>query len=213
MNELAKQLREHQESHPYLGDLYQALHTFADRLIERFFMDVRMPQVVISLEKDRRNKLGSYRPSDGYTLTHTINLNISTMKTGSEAASTLAHELVHAWQVVDGHPCKKNHHGADFHQKMAELGIITSGPLGMHKEETADWLNWMLENEDLEFERYVLPGASQKPRRQLNLFRCGCEGGNPIRSRKYLSVRCLDCGEIYAYVPPSARSRSKKSMG
>lgn len=213
MNELAKQLREHQEAHPILGGLYRTMHTFADRLIDQYFSDVAMPQVVISFEKDRRTKLGHYRPYDGYMLAHTINLNISTMKDGREAASTLAHELVHAWQAVDGHPCEKNYHGMDFHSKMAELGIVTQGPKGMHCDETADWLNWLEENDDLQLEKFVLPGVNQKTRRQLNLFHCACEGGNPVRSRKYLHLICMDCEQVYQYIPPSARSRSKKSMG
>lgn len=211
--ELAKGLRAHQEAHPVIGTLYRSLHTFADRLLERFFSEDDMPQVVISVEKDRRNRLGHYRPYDGYTLCHSINLNIAALKDGLEAASTLAHEIVHVWQVVDGHPCQKNYHGQDFHSKMAELGIETAGPHGVHERNTADWLNWIEENSDLNLEKFVLPGADQKPRRQLNLFRCACEGGNPVRSRKWLTLQCLDCGEIYRYVPPSARSRSVRSAG
>jgi hypothetical protein len=213
MEELAKQLREQQESHERLGPLYGALHGFADRLVERYFSDVNMPPCVISFEKDRRTKLGHYRPYDGYTLTHAINLNIWIMKSAVEAAETLAHELVHLWQVVDGHPCQKNFHGDDFHGKMLELGIETRGPTGMHVAKRAEWLNFLEENQDLELEKFVLPGVDLKPRRQLNLFHCKCEGGNPIRSRKMLDVFCNECQEDYEYVPPSARSRRRPSMG
>lgn len=213
MEDLAVSLRAHQEAHETLGGLYRALHTFADRLIERFFSDVEMPQIVLSMEKTRRNRLGHYRPSDGYLLVHTINLNIYTMKTGLQAASTLAHELVHAWQVMDGHPCEKNYHGTDFHEKMAELGIETVGPRGMHKRETDAWLNWMEENSDLKLDKFLMPGINQRARRQLNLFHCECDGGNPIRSRKWLDVTCNECGQEYQYVPTSARSRSRPSAG
>ena len=213
MTELASMLRAHQEGHPTLGDLFKALHTFADRTCKRYFDDVEMPPVAISMDNDRRNKLGHYRIRDGYLQEHAINLNPLALRSGAEAAETLAHELVHLWQVVDGHPCVNNHHGADFHERIATMGIDARGPRGMHHGTTADWLNWMLENEDLELEKYLLPGAAQKGRRQLNLFRCQCEGGNPIRSRKWLDVHCYDCGEDYQYVPVSARRRSGATRG
>lgn len=213
MENLAADLRAHQEAHEVFGGLYRSLHTFSDRLIAEYFQGVDMPQIALSMNKTRRNRLGHYLPFDGYLLVHTVNLNIYTMKTGLEAASTLAHELVHVWQVVDGHPCVKNYHAADFHAKMAELGIETSGPLGEHRSETAKWLNWMEENSDLKLGSFLLPGAAQKARRQLNLFRCACEGGNPVRSRKWLDIRCNECGEDYEFVPPSARSRSRPSRG
>jgi predicted SprT family Zn-dependent metalloprotease len=211
VDELARKLREHQEAHPQVGGLYRALHTFADRLIEHHFSHLDMPQLALSIEKDRRNKLGHYRPFDGYMMVHTINLNISTMKDGEEAAETLAHEIVHLWQVVDGHPCKKNHHGEDFHAMMAQIGIETRGPLGHHVSRTATWLNWMEENADLNLAAFTLPGVNQRARRQLNLFRCQCEGGNPVRSRKMLDIYCHDCGCDYEYVPISQRRRSGPS--
>lgn len=213
MAELASLLRQHQEDHPKLGELFTALHTFADRTAKRYFDDVDMPQFVISFDKDRRNKLGHYRMVDGYYQPHAINLNVHAMRNAAEAAETLAHEMVHLWQVVDGHPCVKNYHGDDFHAKAHSMGLDTRGPLGQHHGRKAEWLNWMEENADLELERYKLPGVDAKARRQLNLFHCGCEGGNPVRSRKWLDITCNDCGHDYEYVPTSARSRSAKSRG
>lgn len=213
MTELANLLRQHQESHPTLGELFKALHTFADRTGKRYFDDVEMPQFVISLDKDRRNKLGHYRHYDGYYQPHAINLNVHALKNGSEAAETLAHEMVHLWQVVDGHPCVKNYHGPDFHERARSMGLMTVGSKGMHAGTSAEWLNWLEENGDLELAKYILPGVDAKAKRQLNLFHCACEGGNPIRSRKWLDVSCNDCGYDYEYVPASARRRSNKSMG
>jgi predicted SprT family Zn-dependent metalloprotease len=213
VTELASMLRQHQESHPTLGDLFRALHTFADRTAKRYFDDVEMPPVAISLDKDRRTKLGHYRPRDGYLQEHAINLNVHAHRTAADLVQTLAHELVHLWQVVDGHPCVNNHHGSDFHTRIATMGIETSGPRGMHRSTSAEWANWLEENADLELERYVLPGVEAKARRQLNLFHCQCEGGNPIRSRRWLDVTCNECGEDYEYVPTSARRRSGGSRG
>ena len=213
MSKLASMLRQHQEEHATLGPLFTALHTFADRTTDRFFSDVEMPPVVISLDKDRRNKLGHYRTRDGYFQEHAINLNVHAHRTAADLVQTLAHELVHLWQVVDGHPCVNNHHGADFHERAHTLGLDTRGPKGVHHGTMDIWLNWLLENEDLELEKYVLPGVEEKARRQLNLFHCQCEGGNPIRSRKMLEVYCHDCESDYVYIPISARRRSSKSRG
>jgi hypothetical protein len=192
VTDITTQLRQHQEADPTFGGLFTALHTFADRTMEEFYYDApAMPYPVVALEKDRRNRLGYYTQRDGYTLVHRINLNPFALKTGWDAAETLAHEMVHLWQGHVGRPLKRNYHNAEFHARMALYGIETEGKLGQHKGYGARWDAWRVENEDLELERYHLPGFNAKPTRKLLKHQCSC--GNTFRCRKPLAAMCLDC--------------------
>lgn len=195
--DVVAKLRRHQEADPTFGLFFLALHTFADRTIDEFFYDYPdMPRPVISVDKDRRTRLGKYRVRDGYALFHSINLNVFALKSGTDAAETLAHELVHMWETHAGKPAKNNVHTDEFHQRMALMGIHTEGPRGHHVGYTdGRWQAWLEENDDLNLGQYVLPGAdAKKPRRMLKL-KCAC--GNTIHHRRALSIMCLDCEEPY----------------
>lgn len=197
--DITTMLRQHQEEDELLGGLFKALHTFADRTMEEFYSDTpTMPYPVVAMEKDRANRLGYYTTKDGYTLVHRINLNPYSLKTGTEAAETLAHEMVHLWQAHIGRPCLRNYHGADFHQRMAHYGILTKGKRGHHTgyDESGTWPAWMKRNEDLELDKYVLPGADQQPKRKLLKFACP-ECDFSFRTRRadaYVVCMNEDCG-------------------
>lgn len=202
-------LREAQERDPVLGPLFQALHTFADRLREEFFSDEpKMPHPVIAMEKDRGKRLGYYTERDGYLLLHRINLNPYALRTGSDAAETLAHEMVHLWQWVIGRPCKNNYHGREFHEKMAEMGIISTGRNGYHADFEERWLTWMtVDNHDLGLPHFILPGMDAEPTRKMKKLQCP-ECGNSFRNRRVINVLCMDCDAPFELVAPSARKAS-----
>lgn len=198
---MTEMLREHQEADPTLGNFFAALHTFADRLYERFYEDVPdMPRPVVAMEEDRRSRKGYYTARDGYALVHRINLNPFTLRNGAEAAETLAHEIVHLWQEHVGRPCQRNYHGAEFHERMALYGIDTSGRLGYHRGYVDDtWQGFMDECADLDLASYVLPGMDAKaPRRMLKLQCPGC--GNSVRNRREISIVCGDCDVPFVLV-------------
>jgi len=157
VSDITTALRAHQEADPILGGLFRALHTFADRTIDEFYHDTPdLPYPVVAMEKDRRSRRGYYTDRDGYALVHRINLNPYCLRNGAEAAETLAHELVHLWQSHVGRPIKRNYHSAEFHQRMAEYGIETTGKLGTHVSYLdVTWPNWMVTNEDLQLENYI----------------------------------------------------------
>lgn len=197
MTDITTTLRQHQETDDKLGLFFAALHTFADRTKETFFKDAPdLPCPVVSMEKDRRNRHGYYSEKDGYTLVHRINLNPFSLRTGAEAAETLAHEMVHLWQAHIGRPCRRNYHGAEFHSRMAQYGIVTQGKRGHHKGYSdATWSNWMKSNADLKLEAFVLPGMDAKPGRQMIKWQCP-ECSFSFRSRRMdVYVLCLneDC--------------------
>lgn len=187
-------LREHQETDPTFGPLFAALHTFADRTMAEFFYDApKMPYPVLAMEKDRRTRRGFYTAQDGYTLIHRINLNPFSLKTGADAAQTLAHELVHLWQNHVGRPCRKNYHNEEFHARMAQYGILTEGPRGVFvKYIDATWDAWMIENEDLQLDKFLLPGIDPKPKRELLKHQCP-ECQVSVRHRNELNLICGDC--------------------
>jgi hypothetical protein len=195
-------LRRHQEGDLILGGLFSALHTFADRTIDEFFADTpSLPYPVVALEPDRKGRRGYYTERDGYALVHRINLNPFALTNGEDAALTLAHELVHLWQAHIGRPMVRNYHSAEFHQRMAEYGIETTGKAGTFSGYIdVTWPNWIEENADLELEKYILPGKEEsRPKRKLFKHVCP-DCGASFRNRNELAVLCLDCSVPFEVV-------------
>lgn len=194
MSSLYQTLRQHQESDPVFGDFFTALHAFADRTAAEFFSDTPdLPHPVVALEPDRKDRRGYYTAKDGYTLVHRINLNPVVLRNGEEAGETLAHEMVHLWQAHVGRPMERNYHGSEFHARMRQYGIETRGKGGDHvRYIDVTWPNWLVENSDLNLEKFQLPGKGVKPKRKLWKHRCPDCGAN-FRNRNELSVLCLNC--------------------
>lgn len=190
-------LRAQQELDLELGPFFTALHTFADRTIEEFFYDTpELRHPVICVEKDRASRLGYYTVRDGYTFVDRINLNVHALRTGADAAETLAHEIVHMWQAFVGKPCKRNYHGKEFHDRMAMYGIKTEGKLGKHTGYTSgQWQAWMEENADLELDKFILPGTERQPTRKMLKQQCPC--GYSFRTRVFRDASCNECGQAY----------------
>lgn len=183
-------LRQAQTEHPELGGLFVALHTFYDRTNDEFF-NGKLPKLVIVMEKDRANRRGHYTMDP--VLGHRINLNPFVLKDGAEAAEVMAHEMVHVWQACVGRPCLRNYHGTEFHKMARHLGILTEGNGGEHVGFTNDWTAWWTANDDLELERFMLPGADAKPRRR-KLLKYQCElCKKSFRARTKISATCNDC--------------------
>lgn len=161
-------IRDHQEADPQLGPLYVALYAFAHRTSEHFFGAPLRP--LLSFEDLRRNRRGRYMRVDSYGFAHAITLNPFALKTGEDAAETLAHELVHMWlevrdgTVFDGAVTIVTH-GPAFHEHMHAMGLMTEGPHGECKSHgmvdgEPVWANWLVENEDLGLGRFILGGTN-----------------------------------------------------
>lgn len=199
--DISAALAAHQEMDPVLGPFFTALHTFVIRTIDEFYSDTPgLPYPVLALEPDRKGRRGYYTERDGYALVHRINLNPYALRTGEDAAHTLAHELVHLWQSHIGAPMVRNYHGEQFHQRMADYGIETTGKLGTFSRYIdTTWPNWLVENADLELEKYILPGKDEKPKRKLFKHVCpDCSAS--FRNRNELAVLCLDCSVPFEVV-------------
>lgn len=193
---LVHRLRCQQEADPLLGGLFTALHQCADRIAAHFYRDYDLPYPVISMDRDRRTRMGHYQQRDGLTLVHRINLNPFALNNGVEAAETLAHEMVHLWQAHVGRPCERNYHSQEFHERMLCYGIKTAGKKGNHVGyEGSTWSDWIAEQGDLNLERYLLPGMDQPPPRQMLKWQCSACGFS-FRSRRHdVNIVCFneDC--------------------
>ena len=189
-------LREHQQQDPTLGTFYSALYTFADRTVAHFF-DGDLPDPVLSFE--RCNNVAEYHHGGGKLgLPDVIVINVWKLRTGAEAAESLAHELVHLWQQHHGVPHVPPYHNVMFIDQMEEMGIVANRS-GIHQGFAGDtWSKWMLENEDLQLDQFMLPGMDAKPKRKLKVFQCSC--GVRIRHRKTINVQCLDCNQPFKQV-------------
>jgi len=203
--DITASLRAHQEKDPILGDFFAALHTFADRTMDEFYADTPgMPHPVVAMEQDRVNRLGYYTQRDGYALVHRINLNPYAHTDGEQAAETLAHEIVHLWQAHVGRPIKRDYHGVEFHQRMAEYGIETTGKRGKHvRYIDITWPNWMEMNADLELGRFSLPGKGKQRSRRLLLKHVCPDCGASFRNRVPLEALCLACNVPFEVQEPS----------
>lgn len=201
----AQQLRAHQEADPEVGPFFAALHTFADRTIDKFFSDapeMEGVQPVLSFEELRNDRRGSYRRKDGHRLEHSICLNPYALSDGEEAAEVLAHELVHLWEEVTGNATGSNYHGSTFHDRMLVMGIETEGRHGRtvsHPPIDGEpvWQNWLVENEDLRLGEFILDGYRKEQRRRLLKWACPACGFSFRTRRNDVNVLCMmeDCAE------------------
>lgn len=68
------------------------------------------------------------RWSSGKTVTHEISLNPTHLgdRPPRAVASTLVHEMVHAWQQQFGKPSRRGYHNAQWARKMEEVGLMPS---------------------------------------------------------------------------------------
>ncbi len=200
MNLLPNALRKQQEKDEELGDLFAALHTFTDRTLERFFWEDevsgnKLPKIVLSVEKDKKTRLGYYVQKDGLTLIHKINLNLSSHKNGVDLAETLAHEIVHYWMKIENKPTRHNYHTDVFHEIMKRYGIRTEGRKGTSVGYIGTtWKEWLLENSDLKLKEFKFKNKLKdaKPPRPMIKHACpGCDVS--FRRRTPVNVKCLDC--------------------
>jgi len=183
------------------GLLFRALYEFMDRTIDEFYFDIpELPAPFLSLEKERGNMTrGSYVPADTVRLQHRINLNPFVLKDGVDAARTLAHELVHHWQFAQ---TGQTGHGQDFHERMRNYGLKTVGKNGHcigTMDDDSTWPDWMIANEDLHLEKFILPGSEKGKPRKLLKYECQ-QCGASFRCRTFRNALCLDCEEVFVLV-------------
>jgi len=78
--------------------------------------------------------------------THEISLNPSylALRPLKDTASTLAHEMAHAWQQEFGKPGRGGYHNAEWAAKMKEIGLHPTSTGDEHGAETGDSMTHMI---------------------------------------------------------------------
>jgi hypothetical protein len=173
-----------------------------------------LPPVILNFSR-HANSLGFFAPlrwERGSETTHEISLNPSYLKSrpARDVASTLVHEMVHAWQQAEGQPGRRGYHNEEWARRMDEIGLApssTGAPGGarvgykmthyivegapfarafdaMPREYLLPWTCWEPQGE----------GKPKKPRASKLKYTCpGCAAN--AWGKPGLSLRCGECEE------------------
>ena len=104
---------------------YQRLYDHFNRTL----FGGQLAPVILNFSRAAKT-LGFFAPerwASGKTVTHEISLNPTHMDRPARAvASTLVHEMVHAWQHQFGKPSRTGYHNHEWSAKMEEVGLMPS---------------------------------------------------------------------------------------
>lgn len=102
------------------------LYIWADRFNNEF--DLRIGQSAIAIEAKNKRVLGTYRPRNGFGLTHEIIFNLRHLiRPSKEILATLLHEQLHHWQSLHGVSSKTGwFHNFEYTNKAASLGMFVT---------------------------------------------------------------------------------------
>jgi hypothetical protein len=181
------------------AEISKNLYRFFDLINERFFQS-KVPTPVLSFKR-KRKEFGHYvngRNEIGVQ----ENINISAGHLGdplAEVLSTLAHEMVHAWQRNYGKSGKRNYHNEQCRQKMEEIGIPCNqwgSSLGM----TDPFVAFLREHGVEAEARLVPPEQVPKAARtfsSLRHWKCKCMS---VWATKEVHAKCKSCGKDFELV-------------
>lgn len=155
--EVIHTITKYQRNQP-AGLFIDRMQTYYNRLWRKFFLH-EPPSILLSVDHDGTNR-GWFSSSDGLLLPMRININVHVLENGIDAAEVLAHETVHVWEYINDEWNPANHHGKEFHAKMNEIGLITTGRSGRTNFRSSKWFDWLKEVEDLELGSMILPGST-----------------------------------------------------
>lgn len=178
------------------------LYRWADIFNQEFF-NGKLPQPVISFEKTRINVLGHFsfgRNDQG--LKFNINLNKKRLgRSEADLLETLAHEMVHLFQCIDGKSGKGKYHNKAFVEKASSIGLQVLIRRGCHIGSPTDPFVSLLRRHGVNFEpRAAIPETPQpkQERQRLRRWSCNCKsvwcGGN-------LKANCLTCEQQFQLNP------------
>ena len=109
-------------------EMLSGLQTWAARFIAEFKLDVG--DIALCVDRLASGRYGHFRRGhNGFGLRGEIAINaryLSGQRQVWEVLGTLLHELLHAWQEVQGTPGKRNHHNAEFQARLASWASIST---------------------------------------------------------------------------------------
>jgi predicted SprT family Zn-dependent metalloprotease len=151
---------------------------------------------------------------------HEISINPSYLseRSAKQTASTLLHEMVHFWQLAHGTPGRRGYHNAEFANKMAEVGLITSRTGKPGGKRTGDRMTHYIEeggafdtfwagyqgDADALFPLQCQEGTATQTKRKAasnaSKTKYACPCGTNIWGKPGLVVACGVCCETFAPV-------------
>jgi SprT-like family len=170
---------------------FQALYDYFNRVL---FLGVLKP-VLLNFSR-KANTLGFFAPlrweNSGETV-HEISLNPAYLRHREprEVASTLVHEMAHAWQMQCGKPGRGGYHNEEWAAKMESLGLMPSSTAAPGGKRTGDRMS-----------HYIIDGGPfarafvEMPEEYLLPWLCweGKEGGKKPRAASKVKFTCPACG-------------------
>ncbi len=187
---------------------YRAQYDYFNRVL----FDGKLAPVILNFSRAAK-ALGFFAPNrwgKGALSTHEISLNPSylALRPAKETASTLVHEMAHAWQQEFGKPGRGNYHNSEWASKMKEIGLQPTATGEAGGPETGDGMTHLIVAAGPFCKAFdAMPGecqlpwssfdrAASKKKRPASKVKftcpeCGCNAwGKPT-----LCLMCGDCSE------------------
>lgn len=188
---------------------YQAMYAYFNRVL----FAGQLAPVILNFSRASARTLGFFAPKRwgrGADSTHEISLCPSylALRPPKETASTLVHEMAHAWQEEHGKPGRGRYHNQEWADKMKAIGLQPTATGELGGPETGDSMTHVIVKGG-PFDRAYdampkdcqLPWTSfdreksktkRKPSKvKFTCATCGCNAwGKPT-----LSLMCGDCEE------------------
>lgn len=153
-----------------------------------------LASVLLNFSRASAKTLGSFAPKrwgKGNASAHEISLSPSwlALRTPKETASTLVHEMVHAWQEEHGDPGRGRYHNQEWADKMKSLGLQPTSTGEPGGAETGDSMTHMIVKGGA-FERAfdAMPKASHLPWSSFDKQR----EAKP-RKKSKIKYTCMEC--------------------
>lgn len=165
---------------------------------------LQIDKVPVLMIERLRYYLGHYRlGQNGFGLNDEIAINECHVRTSPywEILGTLAHEILHMWQVHNGKPPSpnsRNYHNKQYREKAYEFGLIVD-QYGHTRYMPGNTLFFNLLRkygiDVLEIPKLELVPSS-KGKSKLSLYECPC-GVKARIGRSHFNAKCLDCGGLF----------------
>jgi len=193
-------LRDHQaNAHDWLfSSLTAELHTWTERML--LYFKIQFDGVPALLVERLRKRLGHYRNDrNGFGILDEVKIDQNHVQSAPfwRVLVTLAHELIHLWQVYNGNPPSPNRrtfHNLEFRQKAFEIGFFVDKQGRTQCLPGNTLFRSLLKEHGIEVLEIFEPDSqNHKSKSSLKLYECSC--GIKVRiGQSRFNAQCLDCG-------------------
>jgi hypothetical protein len=186
------------------------LQEWVARFIDEFKLAI--PEIALSVDPLPANRYGHYRQGhNGFGLRGEIAINTRYLDRALwEVLGTLLHELLHAWQDVNGTPGKRNHHNAEFQAKARELGLVIDSRGLTGYSANSPFKDLLGKHGVLApAHEIVAPKAPPRGDSKMKKWTCGC---TTVRvAVADFRARCLKCEKEFKRDDPAANATKEEA--